>query len=82
MSFAKLFDSEEFGQIVVFKDTDDQDNPCIVFMFDPQVDGVENCKSRFGFKEESNRDSVFEYVSLAHAEHGVRGVFEMVRGEE
>ena len=72
MSFAKLFESESLGQILVMKDTNDDDDPCVTVMFDPQLEGLENIKTKFGFDDEEHRDRIFDRVDLEKAESVVR----------
>lgn len=72
MSFAKIFESETFGQILVMKDTNDDDDPCVTVMFDPQIEGFENIKTRFGFEEDERRDRVWDDITLEKAESVVR----------
>lgn len=72
MSFAKIFESETLGQILVVKDTNDDGDPCVVVMFDPQLEGLENIKTKFGFDDEDRRDHIFDRVDLEKAESVVR----------
>lgn len=82
-TFAKIFDSEIFGQIVVMKDTSDEGDPCVVVVFDPQIDGVQVFKSQFGFEDESRRDCVFDDASVEKAESVVRQtMFEFLAAED
>ena len=72
MSFAKIHESVEHGQILVMKDTSDDGYPCVVFVFDPKIEGVEVFKSQFGFDDEEKRDGTFEKATLEKAESVVR----------
>lgn len=72
MSFAKMFESETLGQILVMKDTNGDDDPCVTVMFDPQIDGMENIKMHFGFDSDEKRDSVFDRIDIEKAESAVR----------
>jgi len=82
-AFAKTFDSEIFGQILVMKDISDDGYTCVVVVFDPQIDGVQVFKSQFGFEDESRRDRVFDDASVEKAESVVRQtMFEFLATEE
>lgn len=72
MSFAKIYESVEYGQILVMKDTSDEGDPCVVFVFDPKVEGIEVFKSRFGFDDEEKRNRTFGMATLERSESVVR----------
>ena len=72
MSFAKIHESAEYGQILVMKDTSDEGDPCVVFVFDPKVEGIEVFKSQFGFDDEEKRDRTFGMATLERSESVVR----------
>lgn len=72
MSFAKIHESAEHGQILVMKDTSDEGDPCVVFVFDPKVEGIEVFKSQFGFDDEEKRDRTFGMATLEWSESVVR----------
>ena len=79
MSFAKIFESETLGQILVMKDTNDDGDPCVTVMFDHQLCGTEDTeiflgliKTHFGFDDDEKRDSVFDRVDIGKAESVVR----------
>lgn len=71
--FAKLYETER-GQIVVLRDKDSEENPAIVFMFDPGVEALAVCRLALGFQDsnegENQRDAAFEALT----EDGVRNV--------
>lgn len=72
MSFAKIHESVEHGQILVMKDTSDEGDPCVVFVFNPKIEGIEVFKSQFGFDDEEKRDRTFGMATLERAESVVR----------
>ena len=72
MSFAKLFESESLGQILVMKDTNDDVDPCVTVMFDPKIEGFENIKVGLGFEDDERRDRVWNDITLERAESVVR----------
>lgn len=72
MSFAKIHESAEHGQILVMKDTSDEGDPCVVFVFGPKVEGIEVLKSRFVFEDEERRDLIFGMATLERSESVVR----------
>ena len=72
MSLAKIHESVEHGQILVMKDTSDEGDPCVVFVFDPKIEGIEVFKSQFGFDDEEKRDRTFGMATLERSELVVR----------
>ena len=72
MSFAKIHESVEHGQILVMKDTNDDGDPCVVFVFDPKIEGIEVLKSMLGFEDKEKRDRTFGMATLERAESIVR----------
>ncbi len=69
-NFAKIFQSEAFGQILVKKDDNDQDDPEIRFFFNPDQLGI--CSLAVAFKNVENQDKaqkeVFEGLTLEKVE--------------
>ena len=72
MSFAKIHESVEHGQILVMKDTSEEGDPCVVFVFDPKIEGIEVFKSQFGFDDEEKRNRTFGMATLERSESVVR----------
>lgn len=70
--FAKLFESEELGQILVMKDTSDEGLPCIVLVFDPRMEGVEVMRVQYGFDDEDRRNQLWDDATRSSAESEVR----------
>lgn len=69
MSFAKLFESEEFGQILVTRDMSEH-GPAVIFHAEPPGLGV--CQTLASFEDTDAgwdaRDKAFEAVTLEQAE--------------
>ena len=53
--FAKLFEDDEIGQILIFKDTDDEGCPVLAIKFDYGEYGYVTYKC--GFKDNENEDA-------------------------
>ena len=53
MGFAKLYETEEYGQILVKIDTNDETNPEIRYFFEPKNLGV--CSVATAFKDDSDK---------------------------
>lgn len=72
-SFARLFETER-GQIVALRHVDSYDDPAILLMFDPDVEGLGVCSLAVSFADsdegENKRDRAFD----ALIEEGVRKV--------
>ena len=64
MSFAKIHESAEYGQILVMKDTSDEGDPCVVFVFDPKIEGIEVLKSMLGFEDKKSGTELLEWQPL------------------
>lgn len=63
--FAKLFEDEKYGQIVVLLDTDDEGDPCVRFMTQPSGLGV--CAAGISFHEHDDAQATFDKVGVAEA---------------
>lgn len=80
--FAKVFDSKDYGQLVIIQQSSDEDSkPEIRFFFLPEPFGVCNISTTF---EDSDRgwekcEESFEKMTLEIAENCVKSVFEMAR---
>lgn len=70
--FAKLYDTEEHGQIVVMKDTTEDDDYCVFFYF--KTPEVENVKIGFNYDSEDSRNSMFDKVTEEKAIAGVSAI--------
>lgn len=84
--FAKLFDTEEFGQIVVLNQTDDGGNPQLAFLFNPRGLGVCTIAVNFTNGDEEKcaaaADAAFDSIDEAAACNAVRAVTENWPSEE
>ena len=80
--FAKLFESEKYGQILVIKSTDDTEKPEIKFSCEPEGFGVCSIGAKFANTDEgwANRDSQFDKITLERAEAGAGAIFGLVNG--
>jgi hypothetical protein len=58
--FAKLFEHETYGQILVLLDTDDDGDPAVKFMSCPANLGI--CTTKFGFKQWDRAEAAFADV--------------------
>ena len=80
MSFAKLFDSPEFGQILVTRDVAEQ-GPAVIFHVEPPGLGV--CQTLANFEDTDAgwdaRDKAFEAVTLEQAEAFAGSIFAAAR---
>lgn len=80
MSFAKLFESAEFGQILVTRDMSD-DGPALIFQAEPPGLGV--CATLAHFQDTDAgwdaRDKAFEAVTLEDAEGMAGTIFAAAR---
>ncbi len=69
-NFAKIFQSETFGQILVKKDDNEEELPEIRFSFNPDQLGI--CSCAIAFKNPENQDKAqqdaFEKIDLDSAE--------------
>ena len=78
--FAKIFNTEEVGQILVMNDASDDDNrPQIRFYFQPEGLGV--CATHINFNDEcwDEADTAFEAIDEAKAIKMVEGVITKLR---
>ena len=80
--FAKLFEFDDIGQVLVKRDTDENCEPEVRIYFEPKGFGV--CATAFGFEadeKESASDKAeraFELVDRARAEAIVRNALESI----
>ena len=79
--FAKMFESENYGQIVVIQQSaDDTGNPEIRFFASP--DGLGVCSAALSYNESDTAwdscNTTFEKVDIAFAEGVVKPIFDMV----
>lgn len=77
--FAKLYDSEKCGQILVKIDTDpDECNPEVRFYIQPEGFGV--CAGALGFKDTDEgwkqAESIFESITFEKAEEIIGKMFD------
>ena len=77
--FAKLFESEEYGQVLVINDKDSEDLPALVIKFTAEGLGVcEACLSYVDDSDESydKRDIAFENITEVEALGAVKGIID------
>lgn len=67
--FAKLFEDEKYGQILVLRDRNDDDEPCVKVMALPPGLGI--CAISLAFKNEDHAQATFERMELEQARAGV-----------
>lgn len=77
--FAKMFQSEEVGQIVIMKDINDDQDPCIKIYFDPNIEGLSICNSIISFQKEESRDKAFDQIEIRHVEYSVKRTISMLQ---
>lgn len=81
-NFAKLFESETYGQIAVIKQTNDDGDPEIRFYFQPPGLGVCSNALSFGDGNEDEsfdlQDKAWELVTLEASESIAKSVFDML----
>jgi len=79
LPFAKIFQSEKNGQILVVKDVDDEYNPAVIYSVMPDSLGM--CSATLSFEDNDGgwgkRDTLFDATTLETAEAAVSqiGVF-------
>lgn len=64
--FAKLYETEKYGQIVVILQSDDEGDPEIRFFCQPPELGV--CSVAFSFEDWDTAEEVFDEVGQEQAE--------------
>jgi len=78
--FAKIFDSEKYGQIVAMVGVEEDENPSVRFYAKPESMGV--CMNSHVFQDTdegyTDRDKLFESVDLARAEEAVSPIFALI----
>lgn len=78
--FAKLFEFDDIGMVLVKRDTDENGDPEVRLYFEPKGFGV--CSTAFGFEEDEHEDAAakaekaFELIDQERAEKIIRGVLE------
>jgi len=60
--FSKDFKTEEHGQVVVMKDLNEKDKPCVNIYFKTEL--TEIVKASIGFKDEESRDISFNQMNI------------------
>lgn len=73
-NFAKLFDDEEYGQILVMIDENDDGDPCVKFMAQPPGLGV--CAATVSFHKQGDAQAAFERVQHEQARAGVADLWQ------
>lgn len=78
--FAKLFQFEDMGQVLVKRDTDENGDPEVRLYFEPEGFGV--CSTAFRFEADETEDEsakaekAFDMIDQERAEKIIRGVME------
>ena len=80
--FAKVYETER-GQIVALRYVNSDDEPAIVFMFDPGVDGLGVCQIALGFSDDDEgidlRDKAFDVIDQDGVEAAVFEQIDKIR---
>ena len=75
MAFAKLYETEKYGQILVMKNHAGEDGPEVAFHFEPEHQDLGVCAVRIGFPETDQGhdgcDKLFEEINQERAEGAV-----------
>lgn len=81
MTNAKLFETEEYGQIVLFKDTDDNHCPCITLIVFP--DGLGSCSMNLSSPDTDSgyetRDKLMDKITIEKAVRILKPVFDAAK---
>ena len=81
--FAKLYRNDEYGQILVMKDTDDEGNPCIYFFVEKNEI---LCRIGANFDDTNEgwekRDEGFESIDEGKAIESVKSLIEYFNEDE
>ena len=80
--FAKLFESKEYGQILVINDKDSEDLPALVVKFTAEGLGV--CEACLSYADDSNesydkRDESFKNITEVQALGAVKGIIDQLK---
>lgn len=79
--FAKLFEYDDFGQVLVVLDTNDEGDPCISFMVsDPEIGRVTVSPAYQGPDAEASARRHFEATDAEIAYEVISGIVEMLPG--
>ena len=73
-NFAKLFEDEKYGQILVMLDTNENGEPCVKIMAQPPGLGV--CAFALSFKDEEDAQDTFDHIEIEHAIAGVADLWQ------
>lgn len=66
--FAKIFESEKYGQLLVLRDDNDDLEPQVKLTMDPDMDGIGLCYASITFETEESQQTAFSQFSLRTAE--------------
>jgi hypothetical protein len=81
MKFAKIFESDKYGQIAAINYEEENGNPAIQLFFKPKILGV--CKLSISFPDTNNGldkcDQSFNSLTVELAEDAIEGVCEEFR---
>lgn len=79
--FAKIFETEEYGQVLVVKDINDVGNPCVNVSSEPEGYGV--CTMGISYKDNDDgwekQEAYFDSFDLADAEKAAKAIFDSTR---
>lgn len=66
--FAKIFESEKYGQLLVLRDDNDDLEPQVKLTMDPDMEGIGLCSASITFETEESQQTSFSQFSLRTAE--------------
>jgi len=74
--FAKLFEFEDIGQVLVLRKTDDNDKPCVRYICQPEADGIGTCSITVPFVDSDNGNAQADKAFEAVDEEAARAAFQ------
>lgn len=74
--FARIFQSEKFGQILVQADQDDEGNPCITVKCDTHPDHLNPTQIKLSFDEDTDQFAKLNEFTAEHAEQFAAGIYQ------
>lgn len=82
MKFARLFESEKHGQILILKETSDDDEPMLKVMFDPEMEEVETFTVNYYYENEKQQQRVFDKLAIEPLEKIVEKIVDGMKSNE
>ncbi len=75
--FAKIFNSEKFGQIVVMNTTNDESLPCVSFTYQVEHDEIGEITTRLTFKDgdEKKCDDAFDVINIEMCDEHIQAIY-------